>query len=99
MTAIGLVAGSGKLPFLFAEAAKAQRFDVHVVGFEGDTDPLLASHVASFKLAKLGQTRPVIDAFRAHGVTNVVFAGGIGRIRSLTQARSAGGRQRLQRLA
>ena len=75
------------MPFLFAEAAKAQRIDVHVVGFEGDTDPLLASHVASFRLARLGQTRPVIDAFRKHGVTNVVFAGGIGRIRSLTQAR------------
>lgn len=87
MTSLGLIAGSGRLPELFADAARAQGLEVHAVGFRGDTDPSLAAHVRSLSWARLGQTRPVIDALRLHGVAKVVLAGGIGRVRSLTEAR------------
>ena len=87
MKTLGLLAGNGQLPFLFADAARAQGLSVHAVGFQGDTDPSLASHVASFTWMRLGQTRPAVEAFQKNGVTEVVLAGGIGRVRSLTQAR------------
>ena len=84
---IGLIAGNGRLPFLFAEAAKAQGLSVHAVGFEGEADPALAQLVASLSWVKVGQADGILRALISRGVTRAVMAGGIGRIRSLTQAR------------
>ena len=38
---IGLIAGAGRFPFMFAEAARQQGFHVHCVGIEGMVDPAL----------------------------------------------------------
>jgi len=88
MDAIGLIAGNGRLPVLFAQAAKAQGLAVHAVAFEGEADAAeLSPHVASLDWVKVGQAAHIVAAFRRRGVTKAVMAGGIGRIRSLTQAR------------
>ncbi len=87
MTVIGLIAGNGRLPFLFAEAAKAQGLVVHAVAFEGEADPSLAREVASLTWVKVGQANATARALTSRGVTRAVMAGGIGRVRSLTQAR------------
>lgn len=87
MNAIGLIAGSGRLPALFAEAAKAQGLAVHVVAFEGEADAQLARAVDSLEWVKVGQAAAIARALKRRGVTKAVMAGGIGRIRSLTQAR------------
>ena len=87
MSAIGLIAGNGRLPYLFAEAAKAQGLLVHAVAFEGEADDSLAPFVASLSWVKVGQADGILRALKRHGVTKAVMAGGIGRIRSLTQAR------------
>lgn len=84
---IGLIAGSGRLPFLFADAAKAQGLAVHAVAFEGEADDSLGPHVSSLSWVKVGQADGIVRALTKHGVTKAVMAGGIGRIRSLTQAR------------
>ncbi len=84
---IGLIAGNGRLPYLFAEAAKAQGLTVHAVAFEGEADDSLRSHVASLAWVKVGQADKIVSELTRRGVNKAVMAGGIGRIRSLTQAR------------
>ena len=87
MESIGLIAGNGRLPFLFADAAKAQGLAVHAVAFEGEADDALSQHVTSLSWVKVGQADGIVRALTARGVNKAVMAGGIGRIRSLTQAR------------
>lgn len=87
MKSLGLIAGNGRLPFLFAQAATAQGFTVHAVGFEGETDAGLAAQVSSLALVKVGQADGIVRALARHRVTKAVMAGGIGRVRSLTHAR------------
>jgi DUF1009 family protein len=84
---IGLLAGSGQLPVLFARAARAQGLQVHAVAFSGDTAPALASEVASLTWLKLGQVRGMARALTARGVTTAVMAGGIGRLRAMRDLR------------
>lgn len=84
---IGLIAGNGRLPFLFAEAARAQGLAVHAVAFEGEADDSLTPHVSSLTWVKVGQADAIVRALTSRGVRKAVMAGGIGRIRSLTQAR------------
>ncbi len=88
MDAIGLIAGGGKLPGLFAQAAKAQGLSVHAVAHLGETDPSLEKSVDSLSWVHVGQAGHLLDALKKKGVTKAVMAGGIGRVRSLTQARA-----------
>lgn len=87
MTAIGLIAGSGRLPFLFAEGARAQGLRVHCVAFEGEAEEALAPAVDSLHWVKVGQADGIVRALKRMGVSKAVMAGGIGRIRALTHAR------------
>jgi UDP-2,3-diacylglucosamine hydrolase len=86
-SAIGLIAGNGRLPFLFAEAAKAQGLTVHAVAFESEADDSLRPFVNSLLFVKVGQADAIVTELKKRGVDKAVMAGGIGRIRSLTQAR------------
>ncbi|WNG16208.1 LpxI family protein [Cystobacter fuscus] len=87
MERIGLIAGNGRLPFLFASAARAQGLEVVAVAHRGETDPALASEVASLTWVRLGQVDRMLRAFRDAGVTRAAMAGGIGRVRAFTEAR------------
>ncbi|MFZ5471119.1 MAG: LpxI family protein [Myxococcota bacterium] len=87
MEAIGLIAGNGRLPFLFAEAAKEQGLRVVAVAHRGETDPALEGVVASLTWVRVGQVNRIVNALRAAGVDRAVMAGGIGRVRALTEAR------------
>jgi DUF1009 family protein len=84
---IGLIGGNGRLPVLFARAAREQGLEVHAIGFTRETDPALTDEVASLTWIKLAQVDKVVRAFKKHGVTKAVMAGGIGRVRSLTDVR------------
>ncbi len=86
-TKVGLLAGNGRLPFLFADAATAQGYAVHAVGLAGECEPTLAAAVASLDWVKVGQLDAVVRAFLARGVDTAVLAGGVGRVRSLRHAR------------
>ncbi|MFL5320367.1 MAG: LpxI family protein [Myxococcaceae bacterium] len=84
---IGLIAGSGIFPRLFAEAARKQGLEVIAVAHRGETDDSLAPHVDSLSWVRVGQIDGIVGAFRAAGVSRAVMAGGIGRVKALTQAR------------
>jgi DUF1009 family protein len=85
-SAIGLIAGSGAFPFLFARAAREQGLTVHAVAHRGEADPALEAEVASLTWVKLGQAKRILTALQKAGVDRAVMAGGIGRARSLKEA-------------
>ncbi len=87
MERIGLIAGNGRLPFLFARAARERGLEVVAVAHRGEADPALASEVAQLSWVHLGQVDRMLKAFRAAGVTRAAMAGGIGRVRAFTEVR------------
>ncbi|MBF0160658.1 MAG: UDP-2,3-diacylglucosamine diphosphatase LpxI [Magnetococcales bacterium] len=72
---MGLVAGNGRLPLLFAQAVQGRR--LVAVGHVGETDPHLTEWVADLCWVRLGQFQKILDFFLRHQVTWVVMAGGI----------------------
>jgi DUF1009 family protein len=82
-----LIAGSGRLPHLFALAAKERGLTVHAVAHRGETDESLSKSVASLTWIRVGQLKAIVDALQAHGVSQAVMAGGIGRVKAISQAR------------
>jgi DUF1009 family protein len=84
---IGLIAGNGRLPQLFAEAARQQGLEVVAVGHVGETDPQLASKVRSLSWVRLAQVDRIVRILRQAGVRRAVMAGGISRIRAFAEAR------------
>jgi len=84
---IGLVAGSGRLPLLVAEAARARGLAVVAVAHRGETDPALESRVASLTWVRVGQVDRILRALRAGGVERAVMAGGLGKVHALSNAR------------
>jgi DUF1009 family protein len=76
---IGLIAGSGRFPALFAAAAAARGLGVVCVAYRGEADPALEAKVAEITWVDLGQLGKLIKALKAGGVSEVVLAGGISK--------------------
>lgn len=74
---IGLIAGGGQFPGLFAQKATKSGYDVHAVGFHSETDPGLVGHVSQLKLIYLGQVSKLIKYFKEHGIKEAVMLGSI----------------------
>jgi DUF1009 family protein len=70
---IGLIAGSGRLPVLFAQAAARAGREVVAVAHEGETDPALPARA----WVKLGQLGRIVEVLREAGCAEAVFVGGI----------------------
>lgn len=74
---IGLIAGAGNFPLLFAREARARGCEVFTAGLAGMTSPeadKLSKEIAYFRL---GQLSAPIEFFKKHGVTRVLMAGKI----------------------
>jgi UDP-2,3-diacylglucosamine hydrolase len=81
MEPIGLVAGSGRFPVLFAEAAASAGRGVVAAAHEGETDPELERHVAQLTWVKLGQLGRIAEVLRGGGCREAVFCGGLRKVR------------------
>lgn len=80
---LGILAGSGALPGRLIEAcAKAGR-PVFVLAFEGAADPAVVDK-APHAWIRLGQAGTGLAILRAHGVRELVMAGGVRRPSPLT---------------
>ncbi|OGR86358.1 MAG: hypothetical protein A3J74_09795 [Elusimicrobia bacterium RIFCSPHIGHO2_02_FULL_57_9] len=75
MLKLGLIAGSGRFPLLFAEEARRMHMEVCALGIKGLTDPALEKMVGKVQYFKLGQLDKPIKALREEGITQVVMAG------------------------
>jgi DUF1009 family protein len=74
---IGLLAGSGRFPILFAQAARRQGLPVACVGIRYEASDQLAEVCDSFDLAGVTKMGRVIRTFRRRGVRQIVMAGKI----------------------
>jgi DUF1009 family protein len=84
---IGLIAGKGQFPLLFAEAARRHGVEVVAVAHRGETDPDLASLVKELHWVYVGQLGKIIRIFKGAGVSRAVMAGGISRGRLFKEFR------------
>ncbi|MFZ5761574.1 MAG: LpxI family protein [Thermodesulfobacteriota bacterium] len=78
---IGIIAGGGQFPLLFAEAAKKQGRQVVAAAHKGETSPEIDQAADRVCWVKLGQLGRIISFFKDEGVTETVFAGAITKTR------------------
>jgi DUF1009 family protein len=74
---IGLIAGAGTFPLLFAREAKARGCEVFTAGLSGMTSPEVEGLSAETAYFRLGQLSAPIEFFKQRGVTRVLMAGKI----------------------
>ncbi len=72
---IGLLAGSGRFPVVFAEKARSLRIPVVCVGLRHEAAPELAGLVQRFYWAGVAQLGRMIRCFKREGVQRLVMAG------------------------
>ena len=75
MSAVGIIAGGGRLPFVAAAEARAQGRRVVAVGIRGETDPTLADAVDALHWVRLGQLGAVVKSLRGEGVSEALLLG------------------------
>jgi len=84
---IGLIAGNGRFPLLFAREARARGLSIAAVAHRGETDEAIEGEVEELTWVRVGQLGKLIRVLRSAGVKRAVMAGGIDKARSLTQIR------------
>lgn len=84
---IGLIAGNGRFPIIFAENARRLGYVVSAVAHIGETEPELAQHVEIIHWIKIGQLNKLIKAFKDDGVRQAVMLGGIRKTHVFTTVR------------
>lgn len=76
---IGIIAGGGQFPILFAKAVNRQGLKIFAAAHRGETDEALASMVERLQWVKLGQLGKIINFFKEEGVRKTVFIGSINK--------------------
>ena len=84
---IGLIAGNGRFPIIFADNARKLGYHVSAVAHEGETEPELAGHVDRIHWIKIGQINKLIKAFKEDKVHQAVMLGGIKKTHVFTTVR------------
>ncbi len=74
-SALGLIAGHGRFPLLYARSLKAQGYRVFCAAIREEADPGIEADVDGCQWIRLGQLGRLIDAFREAGVNRAVMAG------------------------
>ena len=72
---IGLLAGSGRFPILFAEAARRQGLKVACVGIRDEAPDVLAELCDSFQVVGVAKLGGMIRAFKRRNAQRIVMAG------------------------
>ena len=72
---LGLIAGNGKFPFLFAHEARRQGYRVTAVAIKGDTSIFLTPFVDRIFWVGAGELKRLFEFFKSENVENVIMAG------------------------
>jgi DUF1009 family protein len=72
---LGLIAGNGKFPLLFAQNARQKNIKVIAVGVKGDTSLLLRPFVNKLFWVGAGELKKLFDFFKDENVKQVIMAG------------------------
>ncbi len=78
---IGLIAGGGAFPILFAEKASKKGICVHAAAYVNEASKELAKHVDSMQWLHLGQVKKLLRFFRSCHVTEAVMMGTVKKTR------------------
>ena len=84
---IGLIAGNGRFPIIFADNAKRLGYTVSAVAHIGETAPELEQHVERIHWIKIGQFNKLISALKEDGVRQAVMLGGVSKTHVFTTVR------------
>ncbi len=87
METIGLIAGNGTFPLIFAREARARGYRVVAVAHQGETRSELETELPELTWIRVGQLGRMIRTFKRAGVKRAVMAGGINKARSLLSIR------------
>src|SRR2546422_434960 len=77
MQRVGLIAGNGRFPLIFARTARSAGVAVVAVAHEGETLPELGDAVDAITWVKVGELGRIIRTFQHAGIARAVMAGGI----------------------
>ena len=77
---VGLIAGSGRFPLIFAQNARAVGVRVIAVAHRGETAEEIEQLVEQVTWIRVGQLGKIIRTFRKAEVRNAVMAGGIRKV-------------------
>ncbi len=77
MEKIGLIAGNGRFPILFAQGARENNVQVVAIGVEGETNPDIKQYVTALYWIKMAQLGKLIRILKQEGITKAVMAGGL----------------------
>jgi DUF1009 family protein len=72
---IGLIAGNGKFPFIFAQAAKKKGLEVIAVAIKEETEPALEKCVDRIYWLSAGELEKAITILKDEKLNNIVMAG------------------------
>ncbi len=86
MSTIGLIAGGGRFPLLFADSARRAGHEVVVAAFVNQTLPELERQVQAITWVKLGEFGKVAAALKRGGAESVVMLGGVAKARFFRDA-------------
>ncbi len=78
---IGLIAGYGRFPLLYAQTLKAQGYSIFCAAIREETDPSVLDWTDGHTWLHLGQLGKLVAAFRQNGITRAVMAGKIHKTR------------------
>lgn len=72
---IGLIAGNGRFPLLFAQAAKNKGIKITAVAIRGDTSGRIKRFVDKLFWVNAGQLSKLFEIFQGEGIKKVIMAG------------------------
>lgn len=81
---IGLIAGGGQFPLLFAKKAKQKGYEVHATAYINEASIDLADHVDTIEWMHLGQVGRLLKCFKSQGVDQAVMLGSVKKTRIFT---------------
>jgi DUF1009 family protein len=84
---IGLIAGNGRFPLVFATAARGEGVQVVAVAHRGETPEEIAELVDELTWVRVGELGKIIRVLKRAGVQRAVMAGGIRKPRHLSDIR------------
>lgn len=77
MEKLGLIAGNGRFPLLFAKGARDNKVPIIAVGIEGETSREIEQYVEKLYWVGVAQIGKLIKIFKNEQITKAVMAGGL----------------------
>ncbi|MCJ7582217.1 MAG: UDP-2,3-diacylglucosamine diphosphatase LpxI [Candidatus Aminicenantes bacterium] len=74
---LGIIAGSGEVPFLIFKEVEKLGYFCLIAGMDGDAEVSLADSIEKFRWFKISQVENIINYFKQANIHEVLFAGKI----------------------